>query len=223
GPIVNPIEMAATESIVIERLKSIPEYVELFKRAFPNEPDPVNYENVAKAIAAFERTLLTPSRFDKFLQGDTSALTSEEKEGLKLFIEVGCVTCHNGVGIGGNMFQKFGLTKPYYEAIKYDDPSKIDEGRYTVTKSEGDKFVFKVPSLRNVSRTYPYFHDGSVWELEKAVDIMAEIQLGRKLEPQQISKIVSFLKALEGEIPKDALQLPVLPPSTEKTPKPDIN
>ncbi len=222
GPILNPIEMAATEQLVIERIKSIPEYIKLFKQAFPNDQEPITYDNVAKAIASFERTLLTPSRFDKFLEGDVNALTPEEKEGLKIFIEVGCVTCHNGVGIGANMYQKFGLTKPYYEVIKYDDPSKVDEGRYAVTKNEGDKFVFKVPSLRNVTRTYPYFHDGSVWELERAVNIMAEIQLGRKLEPEQISKIVSFLGALEGQISQDALQLPILPASTEKTPKPEI-
>ncbi|MCS7214447.1 MAG: cytochrome-c peroxidase [Candidatus Calescibacterium sp.] len=222
GPILNPKEKASpSEKFVVDRLKSIPEYVELFKKAFPEEKDPLTYDTITKAIAAFERTLLTPSRFDKFLQGDTRALSQEEKEGLKLFIEVGCTACHRGVGIGGDMYQKFGIVKPYYEVIKYSDPSMIDKGRYEVTKNEADMYVFKVPSLRNVTRTYPYFHDGSVWRLEDAVSIMAEIQLGRKLEPAQVSKIVAFLRSLEGQIPQDALTLPVLPPSTEATSKPD--
>ncbi|GBD03362.1 Cytochrome c551 peroxidase [bacterium HR19] len=223
GPILNPKEMASpSEDFVVERIKSIPEYVELFKKAFPEDKDPINYNNIAKAIAAFERTLLTPSRFDKFLQGDLNALTDEEKEGLKLFIEVGCITCHRGVAVGGEMFQKFGIVKPYFEVIKYKDKKNIDKGRYEITKNEGDKYVFKVPSLRNVSRTYPYFHDGSVWSLEEAVRIMAEIQLGRKLQDEEVKKIVAFLKSLEGEIPQSALELPVLPPSTEKTSKPDV-
>jgi len=223
GPVLNPKEMASPhEGFVVERIKSIPEYVELFKKAFPEEKDPITYENIAKAIAAFERTLLTPSRFDKFLQGDLNALTKEEKEGLKTFIEVGCITCHRGKGVGGDMFQKFGLVKPYYEVIKYKDKKQIDVGRYAITKNEGDKYVFKVPSLRNVTRTYPYFHDGSVWSLEEAVKIMAEIQLGRKLTDDEVKKIVAFLKSLEGEIPEDALELPVLPPSSPQTSKPDF-
>ena len=223
GPIVNPKEMASpSEDFVVERIKSIPEYVELFKKAFPGEKDSVTYENIAKAIAAFERTLLTPSRFDKFLKGDLSALTKEEKEGLKIFMDVGCVTCHNGTGVGGHMYQKFGIVKPYFKVIKYKDKSKIDLGRYNITKNEADKYVFKVPSLRNVTRTYPYFHDGSVWDLGEAVRIMAEVQLGRKLKDSEVKKILAFLKSLEGEIPKDALQLPVLPPSTQKTSKPDV-
>lgn len=222
GPIINPKEKASpSPEFVVDRIKSIPEYVELFKKAFPEEKGAITYDNITKAIAAFERTLITPSRFDKFLQGDTKALTKEEKEGLKLFIDVGCITCHRGPAVGGEMYQKFGLVKPYYEVIKYSDPSKIDKGRYEITKNEGDMYVFKVPSLRNVSRTYPYFHDGSVWDLKEAVSIMAEIQLGRKLEPDQIDKIVSFLKALDGDIPEDALKLPILPPSTERTSKPD--
>lgn len=224
GPILNPKEKASpSPEFVVDRIKSIPEYVELFKKAFPGESDPITYDNITKSIAAFERILITPSRFDKFLQGDTNALTKEEKEGLKLFIDVGCITCHRGPGVGGEMFQKFGLVKPYYEVIKYSDPSKIDKGRYQITKNDGDMYVFKVPSLRNITRTYPYFHDGSVWDLKEAVSIMAEIQLGKKLEPVQIDKILSFLKALEGEIPDEALRIPVLPPSTEKTSKPDLN
>ncbi len=224
GPIVNPKEMASpSEMFVVERIKSIPEYVELFKKAFPDDKEPVNYDNIAKSIAAFERTLMTPSRFDRFLEGDINALTKEEQEGLKMFIEVGCIACHRGAGVGGDMFQKFGIVKPYFEVIKYKDKKKVDTGRYEITKNEADKYVFKVPSLRNVTRTAPYFHDGSVWELERAVEIMGEIQLGRKLNKDEINKIVAFLKSLEGEIPDEALKLPVLPPYTSGTSKPDVN
>jgi len=223
APVLNPKEMASPhEEFVVDRIKSIPEYVELFKKAFPEEKEPVTYENIAKSIAAFERTLLTPSRFDKFLQGDLNALTKEEKEGLRTFIEVGCPICHRGKGVGGEIFQKFGIVKPYYEVIKYEDKKQIDVGRYAVTKDEGDEYVFKVPSLRNVTRTYPYFHDGSVWSLEEAVKIMAEIQLGRKLTDDEVKKIVAFLKSLEGEIPEDALKMPILPPSSPQTSKPDF-
>lgn len=228
GPILNPIEMAMpSKEFAVERIKSIPQYVELFKKAFPNEKDPVTYENIAKAIAAFERTLMTPSRFDRFLQGDTNALTQKEKEGLKLFVEVGCVACHNGPNLGGNMFMKFGQVTDYWKATRpyvlKDKPTiPVDVGRFAVTHKEEDMYVFKVPPLRNVEKTYPYFHDGSVWKLEDAVRIMAETQLGKKLTPQEVDKIVAFLKSLTGEIPKHALELPVLPASTDKTSKPEF-
>ena len=226
GPILNPIEMAMdSPEEVIKRLKSIPQYVELFKKAFPNEKDPLTYDNVAKAIAAFERTLMTPSRFDKFLKGDLNALTKKEKEGLKLFIQIGCASCHNGPALGGTTFQRFGIVEAYWNAtreyVTLDKPTMpMDVGRFAVTHKEEDLYVFKVPSLRNISRTYPYFHDGSVWNLEDAVQIMAKVQLGKKLSKDQLDKIVAFLKALDGEIPKHALKLPVLPPSSPATPKP---
>ncbi|MEZ0323157.1 MAG: cytochrome-c peroxidase [Hydrogenothermaceae bacterium] len=217
GPILNPVEMAMPDhTLVIERLKTIDAYVNEFKKAFPNDKDPVNFDNVAKAIAAFERTLVTPSRFDEFLKGNTKALTQKEKEGLKLFMEKGCASCHNGVAIGGGMFQKFGIVKPY----KYQDPN--DLGRYNVTKNEADKYVYKVPSLRNVTRTYPYFHDGKVWDIREAVKIMGETQLGINLTDEEVDKIVAFLDSTTGKIPEDALKMPVLPPSTPKTPKPHI-
>jgi len=217
GPILNPVEMSMPNpEIVIARLKSIDAYVAEFKKAFPQDKDPVNYDNVAKAIAAFERTLVTPSRFDEFLKGNTKALTEKEKEGLKLFIEKGCASCHNGVAVGGGMFQKFGIVKPY----PYQDPN--DLGRYNVTKNEADKYVYKVPSLRNISRTYPYFHDGKVWDIREAVKIMGETQLGINLTEEEVDKIVAFLDSLTGKIPEDALKLPVLPPSSPKTPKPQI-
>ncbi len=226
GPILNPIEMAMpSEKEVIERLRSIPEYVEMFKKAFPNDKEPLRYENVGKAIGAFERTLLTPSRFDEFLKGNTKALTAEEKKGLKLFIEVGCVACHSGPAVGGNAFFKFGQFVDYWKAtapyVTLDKPTiPVDLGRFGVTKKEEDMFVFKAPSLRNIEKTYPYFHDGSVWRLEDAVKIMAETQLGRKLTEEETRYIVAFLKSLTGQIPKHALEVPVLPASTDKTPRP---
>ncbi|GAB6066592.1 cytochrome-c peroxidase [Aquifex pyrophilus] len=227
GPIVNPIEMANTEENVVKTLKSIPEYVELFKKAFPNEKDPVKYVNIGKAIGAFERTLMTPSRFDEFLKGNTDALTEQEKRGLKTFIEVGCAGCHNGAGVGGHMFAKFGAITEYWKVtypyvLKEKPTIKVDFGRFGVTKNEADIFVFKVPSLRNIEHTYPYFHDGSVWSLEDAVRIMAKTQLGKELTDQQVKDIVAFLKALTGEIPKHALEVPELPPSRENTPKPQF-
>jgi len=217
GPILAPVEMAMPNpDLVIERLKTIDGYVNEFKKVFPTEKEPITYDNVAKAIASFERTLVTPSRFDEFLNGKTNALTAKEKEGLKLFMEKGCVSCHNGVAVGGNMFQKFGVVKPY----PYQDPN--DLGRYNVTKNEADKYVYKVPSLRNITKTYPYFHDGKVWDIKEAVKIMGETQLGISLTDEEIDKIVAFLDSLTGKIPEDALKMPVLPPSSTKTPKPQL-
>jgi len=218
GPILADVEMAAPNpEFVISRLKTIPGYVDYFKKAFPNEKEPLTYDNVAKAIAAFERTLITPSKFDKFLKGDTNALTKKEKEGLKLFIEKGCASCHNGVAVGGTMFQKMGVVKPYPTALLGEDL-----GRYKVTGKEEDKYVFKVPILRNITRTYPYFSTGKIWDIKEAVKIMAEYQLGIKLTEDEVDKIVAFLDSLTGEIPVEARTMPVLPPSTPKTPKPQL-
>lgn len=193
---------------VENKLKSIPEYVELFKKAFPNENDPVKAENIAKAIGAFERTLSTPSRFDEFLKGNTKALTEKEKKGLKLFMEVGCVSCHNGSLLGGNMYQKFGIYQPYWNYTKSEN---IDEGRYVITKNEEDKYVFKVPTLRNVMMTAPYFHDGSVKNIEDAIWIMAKVQLNKELTKEQVEFIKSFLNSLTGDIPKEYTKPPILP------------
>ena len=218
GPILNPVEMdMPNPELVISRLKTIKEYVKEFKKAFPNDKEPVNYDNVAKAIAAFERTLVTPSRFDEFLKGNTNALTKKEKEGLKLFMEKGCASCHQGVALGGTTYQKMGIVKPYPSALIGEDL-----GRYNVTKKEEDKYVFKVPILRNVTRTYPYFSKGKIWDIKEAVKIMAEYQLGVNLTDDEVDKIVAFLDSLTGEIPKEALQLPVLPPSAPNTPKPQL-
>lgn len=191
GPILNPVEMGMpNEEAVLKVLKSMPDYVAGFSKAFPKEKDALTYKNVGVAIAAFEKTLLTPSRFDRFLKGDLSALIFQEKRGLKTFMEVGCITCHEGVGVGGHQFQKLGLVEEY--KIK-------DEGRFTVTKKEDDKFVFKVPSLRNVTHTAPYFHDGSLQTLDEVIPIMAKHQLGITLTKDQIEDIKVFLASLEGE------------------------
>ncbi|MDD4933194.1 MAG: cytochrome c peroxidase [Methylacidiphilaceae bacterium] len=211
GPILNPKEMAATKELVVQRLKSIPAYVDAFHNAFPEEKDPVSFESTAKAIAAFERTLLTPSRFDQFIAGNPSALTEQERQGLNTFVAVGCTTCHNGVGVGGGRFQKFGL-------IHKPDWLK-DLGRYEVTKNPADKYVFKVPSLRNVALTAPYFNDGSVWSLEEAVKTMAFAQLGRTLSDAEAKSIVSFLNTLSAD-PALVVSTPNLPPSSLSTPKP---
>ncbi|CAI9084887.1 cytochrome-c peroxidase [Candidatus Methylacidiphilum fumarolicum] len=211
GPMLNPKEMASTKELVVQRLKSIPQYEEMFHKAFPEDTDPITFENAAKAIAAFERTLLTLSRFDRYMDGDLSALSPEEKEGLKTFIQTGCITCHNGTDIGGGMFQKFGLVHKV-EWLQ-------DLGRFEVTKNPADKYVFKVPSLRNVTKTAPYFNNGRVWSLEEAVKTMGYVQLGKNLSDEEVKKIVSFLGSLAAEPPLQ-ITLPNLPPSTAKTPKP---
>ncbi|MGE3727540.1 MAG: cytochrome-c peroxidase [Candidatus Sericytochromatia bacterium] len=215
GPVLNPVEMAMpNEAEVVTRLASIEGYQVGFKKAFPEGEKPLTYQNMAEAIAAFERTLVTPSRFDDFLKGQAQALTAEEKKGLEIFINKGCTACHSGVAIGGGMAQKFGIVKPYAD--------RKDLGKFALSQKPEDKFVFKVPSLRNISRTYPYFHDGAVWELKTAVKIMAETQLGLSMDPAEIDSIVIFLSSLTGQLPVDAKNLPELPPSSAKTSKPAV-
>ncbi len=220
GPIMNPVEMAMTSpGLAIDRISTIPEYVSVFKEVFPNDRNPVTYDNIANAIGAFERTLITPSRFDRFMVGDVASLNKSEKRGLALFVNSGCTSCHNGVAIGGGMYQKFGLVQsPYW---KYTKATFHDEGRFDVTKANEDKFVFKVPSLRNSTHTYPYFHDGSIWKIRDAVEIMGKTQLGKTLSIDDVDDIVAFLNSLTGEIPEEALKLPILPPSGPDTPKPN--
>jgi len=189
GPILNPVEMAMpNEKEVVKVISSIPEYQEMFKKAFPNEKNPITFDNIAHSIAAFERTLVSKSRYDEWVTGNKNALTDEEKIGLKNFIEVGCITCHTGPLFGGNIYQKMGLVKPY--------SNTKDLGRYEVTKQESDRYMFKVSMLRNVALTAPYFHDGAVQTLEEAVKIMADINLGKQLTDEQVKTIVAFLKAL---------------------------
>ncbi len=195
GPILNAVEMGMPGAdVVVKKLTAIEEYQELFAKAFPEEKNPLNYENIGVAIGAFERTLLTPSRFDDFLKGDEDALSQKEKRGLKKFINMGCVTCHNGVAIGGNSYKKIGVVTAYETS---------DMGRYEVTKIESDKKAFKVPSLRNITKTAPYFHDGSVETLDEAIQLMAKHQLGRDhVGHGMVRDIKAFLGALTA---KDAV------------------
>ena len=210
GPIANPGEMAFTHQLAVDVITSIPAYMAEFKNAFGS--DGVDIDRVTTAIAAFEETLVTPnSRFDKWLKGDQAALTPAEIEGYKLFKDSGCVGCHNGPAVGGASFQKMGVIEPY----KTSNPAT---GRAGVTKDDADRMHFKVPTLRNVELTYPYFHDGGAATLTEAVDTMGKLQLGKSFTPDENAKIVAFLKTLTGDQPK--FEMPVLPPSTDATPRP---
>lgn len=219
GPLLNPVEMAnATEADAAAKIAGIPEYQEKFKAAFP-EDGAVSFKNITAALGAFERTLLTPTRWDDYLKGNVSALSEQERKGVRAFMDNGCMSCHSGVNLGGTMFQKFGLVDgPYWKHI--DDP-KHDKGRADVTKKAEDEFFFRVPGLRNVERTYPYFHNGSVWELDKAVNIMAKAQLGKTLASEDTENIVAFLKALSGNVPESARTMPELPVSHDVKSQPD--
>lgn len=209
GPILNPVEMAMPDAdAVVKVLKSIPGYAELFKAAFPDDADPVNYDNVGLAIGAFERKLVTPAPFDRFIAGDVSALDQAQLAGFNTFVNSGCVTCHAGAGVGGGMYQKLGLVKPF---------ETTDTGRAEVTKSEADRFFFKVASLRNIDQTAPYFHDGKVATLDDAIRLMAEHQVGKTLTDQQVAEIKAFLGSLTGTIPADYIAMPVLPGRNPET------
>ncbi len=199
--------MASYEAVE-NKLKEIKGYMGLFQKAFPADKNPITVDNFAKAVGAFERTLVTPSSFDAFVKGDIAALKGQEKRGLRTYMGTGCMTCHSSPYFGGQMYQKFGIFEPYW---KYTKSEPIDEGRYVVTKNEADKYVFKVPIHRNVEKTAPYFHDGSVDKLEDAVWIMGKIQLGKDLNKSQVEEIVTFLRCLTGKIPEDALKVPLLP------------
>ena len=216
GPVLNPVEMAMpTEKQVIAVLKSMPEYVEAFKKAFPQEKDPIGYDNMAKAIGAFERKLVTPSRWDKILHGNQAALSNVEKAGFNDFMEAGCTTCHAGTYLGGNQYQRLGAAKPW--------PDTSDPGREKVTKNAADRMVFKVPSLRNIEKTGPYFHTGKVKTLDESIALMAEYQLGNAMPPEKVKSIGTFLAALTGDLPAEYVKQPELPKSTSKTPKPEMD
>ncbi len=211
GPIANPKEMASTHELAVKVLETIPAYVAEFKKAFGS--DKITINEVTHAIAEFEKTLVTPnSRFDRWLTGDKTALTEKEVEGYQLFKNSGCVACHNGAAVGGNTFQKMGMVAPY-------ETKNPAEGLKGVTGKEADRFKFKVPTLRNVELTYPYFHDGEAATLSQAVDTMGRIQLGKKFTDEENAKVVAFLKTLTGDQPK--FELPILPPSTDATPRPE--
>jgi cytochrome c peroxidase len=213
GPVLNPIEMASpSEAFVEQVLASIPGYVEAFGSAFPDDDPSLSYENMARAIGAFERKLITPSRLDAFMAGDLDALSEQEQRGLAAFIGTGCTSCHSGATVGGQMYRKLGFVFPY----ETEDP-----GREKVTGAAADRHVFKVPSLRNVAKTGPYFHDGSIDSLEEAVRLMGYHQIGVKLDDTQVADIVAFLGALTGEIDTEYVARPELPKSGPDTPAPD--
>lgn len=211
GPIANPIEMNSTHEAAVATLRSIPGYVKEFKTVY--KADAIDIQQITDALASFEATLVTPNaRFDQWLKGDKTAITDFELKGYELFKNSGCVACHNGPAVGGNSFQKMGLVAEY----KTNHPA---EGRSAVTGNEIDRFTFKVPTLRNVELTYPYFHDGAAKTLTEAVDIMGRLQLGRVYTKEENEQIVAFLKTLTGDQPQ--ITMPILPVSSDKTPRPD--
>jgi cytochrome c peroxidase len=202
-PVLNPVEMAIPdEAFLVDRLAAAPGYPEAFAAAFPGDDPPLTYANMRRALGAFERTLLTPSRFDAYLEGDRSALDAREQAGLERFMNLGCTACHNGTTVGARFARKFGLNGPYWV---HTGSAKPDEGRYLQTHSPEDRYVFKVASLRNVAETGPYFHDGSVATLPEAIKIMAELQVGVKLNHAEAGEIAAFLDTLTGEVPAAAL------------------
>lgn len=215
GPMVNPVEMASPKEHLAEQLAALPGYVTAFKAAFRGEAQPVTLANAQKAIAVFEATLITPNApFDKYLRGDASALNAKQKEGLQFFMSRGCAACHNGINIGGGMYAPFGVVeKPGAELLPPQD-----KGRFMVTKTAGDEYVFRSPSLRNIALTAPYFHTGRAWDLRQAVGVMGSSQLGTQLTADEIDKIVAFLESLTGEQTK--IVYPLLPPSVTSTPRP---
>ena len=204
GPILNPVEMAIpSEEFLINRLNTIDEYKDKFAEAFPGQENPITYDNVENSIAAFERTLLTRAPFDDYLEGNFNALNEQQRKGLNTFINAGCTMCHSGALLGGNMYHKFGIYDEYWKHTKSE---KIDEGLAGITGEESQKFMFKVPSLRNVEKTFPYYHDGSVSELGEAIEIMAYTQLDKELTDQEIADIGAFLSTLTGTIPEEVLK-----------------
>ena len=217
GPVQAGVEMNSTPELVVTTLKSMPEYVALFKKAFPGDKDPVTFDNMAKAIEVFEATLLTPdSRFDRYLKGDAKALLPVEKEGLALFIANDCVSCHGGINMGGDAYYQLGVVKKPSETIMAGD-----KGRYSVTQDTGDEYSFKSPSLRNIELTPPYFHSGIVWDLKEAVSVMNISQIGANLSATDIDKITAFLKTTTGKQP--VVVHPILPAPTADTPKPSLD
>ncbi len=218
GPVQAAVEMNSTPERAVATLKSIPEYVRRFETVFPNDEDPVSYENMARAIEAFEATLLTPdSRFDRYLKGTGNALGAMEKRGLQLFMDKGCSACHGGVNLGGGGYFPFGvIEKPDADILPPED-----KGRFAVTNTAADEYVFKSPSLRNIVLTAPYFHSGAVWDLDQAVELMGSVQLGQELSEDEARAIVAFLNTLTGKQPMVAY--PVLPSHTAATPLPDVS
>jgi len=214
---ISPLAYGNADYAAFEaKLRAITAYRPLFEKAFPGEAEPMTIENWGKAIGAYERVLLTPAPFDRFLQGDTSVLSQQAKQGLDKFIAVGCVGCHSGVTVGGQMYQKFGVTQDYWIATGSKEIELFkgrDKGRFQDTKNDADAFIFKVQQLRNVAVTPPYFHDGSVADLHDAVRIMGKLQLGRDLGTDEVNDIFAFLESLTGEVPQQFASVPSLPPA----------
>lgn len=213
-PITNPVEMAmADPAYVLRTIKSVPGYVEAFKATFPGEPDPISMANIGKAIGSFERGLMTPAPFDEFLGGKMTALGGDALRGLELFIELNCISCHTGPSVGGTMYQKLGSVKKY---------ETKDEGRFKITANPEDKFVFKVPGLRNVTKTAPYLHDGSSKTLDDVLNVMATYQLAKgSLTDDERKYLTAFLESLEGKPDAAYIAKPELPPNGPETPGPD--
>lgn len=214
GPVQAGVEMANTPDQVVVTLKSMPQYVEWFQAAFPGNADPVSFDNMAMAIEAFEATLVTPAPFDAYLNGSDDALSPVQKQGLALFIDKGCSSCHAGINVGGEGYFPFGLIeKPGADVLPEND-----KGRFAVTNTADDSYVFRAAPLRNIALTAPYFHSGKVWNLKQAVGIMGTAQLGEALNEQEVDQIVAFLDSLTGKIPE--VTYPVLPAETDATPRP---
>ena len=213
--LLSPFAYAQKDYAAAEaKLRALPGYRAMFEKAFPGEAEPVTVQNLGLAIGAYERVLITPAPFDRYLAGDTRALSAQAQRGLDKFISYGCAGCHNGVTVGGQAYQKFGVTQDYWTLTgsKPNDVHKgIDKGRFQDTKNDADSFIFKVQQLRNVAVTPPYFHDGSVARLDDAVRIMGKLQLGRDLSSADIADIVAFLESLTGEIPAQFATAPILP------------
>ena len=198
GPLLNPVEHSVPSKEYLEKkLRAIPEYQSLFKTVYPKDKEPITFANITNAIGAFERQLNPKSKFDSYLDGEENALTDQEKKGLTAFMDNGCITCHSGVVLGGQMMQKFGV---YGDYVKLTKSKKLDKGLFDRTKKEGDQFMFKVPSLRNVAKTYPYFHDGSIVSLKDAIKIMGKLQLDKELNNAEIANIEVFLKTLTAGV-----------------------
>lgn len=198
GPLLNPVEHGIPNGEFLEKkLRAIPQYQTMFKTVFANDKEPITFDNLANAIGAFERKLIPKSKFDEYLDGDESVLSDQEKKGLNSFIDNGCVTCHSGVAVGGQMFQKFGVFGDY---AKMTGSKKIDKGLFDLTKKDADQFLFKVPGLRNVEKTAPYFHDGSVASLHEAVKMMGKLQLNKDISDKDANDMVAFLKTLTADV-----------------------
>lgn len=215
GPVQASVEMNNTPDRVEATLRSMPGYVEAFERAFPGQTQAVTFDNMARAIEAFETTLVTPdSRFDRFLAGENS-MSQAELDGLSLFVDKGCVACHSGTNLGGQAYYPFGvIAKPGADILPPGD-----KGRFAVTNTASDEYVFRAAPLRNIALTAPYFHSGEVWDLKQAVAIMGNSQLGQELTGTEVDAIVAFLRTLNGRQPR--IEHPVLPTSTATTPLPE--